>query len=345
LKQKATPALIGAFVLGGLALAVLALIFFSPILRAERSTRVLFNFDTGVTGLQVGAPVTFRGVRMGEVTSIRAVYEPKQKLFLFPVEARLTNQVALAGRAGGSMTEEQLETLRDTLVEKEGLRARMEVVSFVTGQQRIQVDFVPDAPLDLHGAPPGWWEIPTLPSKTEQIENALRELPLEEIVLEVRNVLTNLNDMLGPSGRKDSKTVRETLAAAADALRELQKDLPRLTASLDSTAATAKQTLATGKVTLEQVRLTAESAEKRVNSIADAIDRLAESGDKTLIEGRGALSNVNALTAEASPMVYELTTTLKELGAAARSIRLLATELERRPDALIRGNPAEEGTK
>jgi paraquat-inducible protein B len=345
LKQKATPALIGAFVLGALALAVLALVFFSPILRAERATRVLFNFDTGVTGLQVGAPVTFRGVRMGEVTSIRAVYDRKDKLFLFPVEARLTNQIAFAGEPQVKPTEDNIDALRKELVDKHGLRARMEVVSFVTGQQRIQVDFVPDAPLDLHGAPPGWWEIPTLPSKTEQIEKALRELPLEEIVIEVRNVLANLSDMLGPAGKKDAQTVRDTLAAATGALRQVEKDLPRLTASLDSTAAAARQTLATGRLTLEQIRLTAESAEKRVNSVADSISRLAESGDKTLSQSRNTLGHIDALTAESSPMVYELTATLKELGAAARSIRLLATELERRPDALVRGNPAEEGKR
>jgi len=80
-----------------------------------------------------------------------------------------------------------------------------------------------------------------------------------------------------------------------------------------------------------------------VNSVADAIDRLAESSDKTLSQSRRTLANIDALTAEDSPMGYELSVTLKELGAAARSIRLLATELERRPDALIRGNPAEEG--
>ncbi len=345
MKQKATPALIGAFVLGAIALAVLGLVFFTPILTAEKVTRVVFNFDTGVTGLQVGAPVTFRGVRMGEVTSVRVVYDPVKKLFLFPVEARLTNQIELVSGAHRALTDNEAIALRDRLVEKEGLRARMELISFVTGQQRIQVDFVPDAPLDLHGAPPGWWEIPTLPSKTEQIENALQELPLQEIVFEVRNVLANLNGVLGPAGVKDSKNVRDMLAAATGALRELEKDLPRVTASVDSTAVAAKQTLATGKLTLEQIRLTAAAAETRVNTVAEAIDRLAASTDKTLGQTRNTLANVDNLTGENAPLVYELTTALKELGAAARSIRLLASELEQRPDALIRGRPAEEVKK
>ena len=331
--------------LGALALAVTGLIFVSPLLTAERATRVLFNFDTGVTGLQVGAPITFRGVRMGEVTRIRAVYDPDKKIFLFPVEGRLTNQLQLAGERQESLSDAQVEALRKRLIEKGGLRARMELISFVTGQQRIQVEFIPDAPLDLHGAPPGVWEIPTLPSKTEQIENTLRELPLEEIVIEVRNVLANLNEVLGPVGEKNSRNVRDMMAAATDALRQIEKGVPRLAASVDGTAVAAKQTLAAGTLTLEQIRATAAAAEKRVNTVAEAVDRLAASSDATLDQTRKTLGNINNLTAENSPMVYELKTALQELAAAARSIRLLASELERRPDALIRGKPAEEVKK
>lgn len=345
MNQKTTPALIGAFVLGAIALAVFGLVFLTPFLTAEQATRVLFNFDSGVTGLQVGAPITFRGVRMGEVTSIRAVYDPENKMFLFPVEGRLTNQIQLSGQRARQLPEREAEALKQNLIEKQGLRARMELISFVTGQQRIQVEFIPDTPLELHGAPPGWWEIPTLPSRTEQIENTLRELPLEEIVIEVRNVLANLNEALGPVGQKDSKNVRDMLAAATDALRQIEKGLPRITASVGGTAAAAKQTFETGTLTLEQVRLTAAAAEKRVNTVAEAVDRLAASSDKTLDQTRKTLSNIDNLTAENSPMVYELATALKELAAAARSIRLLASELEKRPDAFIRGRPAEEVKK
>ena len=36
-------------------------------------------------------------------------------------------------------------------------------------------------------------------------------------------------------------------------------------------------------------------------------------------------------------MIYQITTTLKELSAAARSIRVWADYLERHPEALLRG--------
>jgi paraquat-inducible protein B len=343
MKTKTSPTLIGAFILGAIALVALGLIFLTPILRAGRATPVVFNFDSGVTGLQVGAPITFRGVKIGEVTNIRAAYDPDEKSFVFPVEGRLTERVEVLGRSERRLQDQELEALRKEIIEKFGLRARLEVISFVTGQQRVQLDFEPDTPIDLHaGTPPGWWQIPALPSRTQEIEKFVQGLPIEEIVGNLRAVLTNLNDVLGPTDAGDRKNVRDVLAAATGALGQVEKGVPRITSTLDSTAVVAKQALASGKLTLDQVRVTAESAEKRVNTIADAINRVDESGDKTLGNTRDTLRNIENLTSENSPMLYELNTALKELAAAARSIRLLAAELEKRPDALIRGRPDEE---
>ena len=343
MKSKPSPTLIGAFILGAIALVALGLIFLTPILRAGRATPVIFNFDAGVTGLQIGAPITFRGVKVGEVTNIRAAYDPDAKVFIFPVEGRLTERLEILGRKERGVAVDEIEAMRREVIDQFGLRARLEVISFVTGQQRVQLDFEPDTPIELHsGAPPGSWEIPALPSRTQELEQFVEELPIREIVTDLRAVLENLNDVLGPTEAKDRRNVRDVLAAATGALGQVEKGVPRLTSSLDSTAVVAKQALASGKLTLDQVRVVAESAEKRVNTVADAIDRLAESGDKTLGDTRNTLQNIENLTSENAPLIYELNTALKEVAAAARSIRLLATELEKRPDALIRGRPGEE---
>ena len=343
MKTKTSPTLIGAFILGAIALVALGLIFLTPILRAGRATPVIFNFDAGVTGLQVGAPITFRGVKVGEVTNIRAAYNPKAKVFLFPVEGRLTERVEIVGRKDRSAADQELASVRKEVVETFGLRARLEVISFVTGLQRVQLDFEPGTPIDFHGdAPPGWWEIPTLPSRTQELEEFLTGLPIGEIVADLRAVLENLNDVLGPTDAKDRRNVRDMLAAATGALVQVEKSMPRVTSALDSTGVAAKRTLAEGTLTLEQVRITAAAAEKRVNTVADAIDRIAESGNKTLDSTQQTLRNIENLTSENAPLIYELNTALKEVAAAARSIRLLATELERRPDALLRGRPGEE---
>ena len=61
--------------------------------------------------------------------------------------------------------------------------------------------------------------------------------------------------------------------------------------------------------------------------------RLADSTDKTLKAGRAALSVADPN----SPAAVNLANALRELAAAARSVRVLADYLERHPEALVHG--------
>ena len=61
---------IGLFAIGGLALLVMAVAsVFGGRLFAD-SERAVLHFNGSIYGLQIGAPVVFRGVRMGGVVSI-----------------------------------------------------------------------------------------------------------------------------------------------------------------------------------------------------------------------------------------------------------------------------------
>src|SRR3546814_9773207 len=63
----ALPIFIGAFVLGGLAIATAAILFFGGGRLFERTTHAVVFFEGSVAGLDIGSPVTFRGVRVGSV--------------------------------------------------------------------------------------------------------------------------------------------------------------------------------------------------------------------------------------------------------------------------------------
>ena len=62
-----------------------------------------------------------------------------------------------------------------------------------------------------------------------------------------------------------------------------------------------------------------------------------------LVQARQTLKAVEGTAGKDSPVVYNLTSTLKELSAAARSIRVWANYLERHPEALIRGKRESSG--
>ena len=75
--RRANPTVIGAFIIGAVALIVIGLLvlgrgqFFS-----DTQTFVLY-FDGSIKGLNIGAPVDFQGVRIGSVTDIHVIYDSK----------------------------------------------------------------------------------------------------------------------------------------------------------------------------------------------------------------------------------------------------------------------------
>ena len=68
--MSARPAVVGAFILGALGLAVAAILFIGGVRLFATTSRVVVFFNESVAGLDVGAPVTFNGVRIGSVQSM-----------------------------------------------------------------------------------------------------------------------------------------------------------------------------------------------------------------------------------------------------------------------------------
>src|SRR5438128_12682789 len=71
MSMRASPTLIGAFVLGASVLLVAGLLLWGGTGIFKTKYRYVMYFDTAVTGLQKGAPVVVRGVRIGDVTDVQ----------------------------------------------------------------------------------------------------------------------------------------------------------------------------------------------------------------------------------------------------------------------------------
>ncbi len=99
-----SPRAIGLFVLGGIVLAVLGLIVFGGSRFFSHGDSYVIYFDESLKGLRRGAPVTFRGVDIGQVTEIRAIYEQDTGAVRVPVtvELRPGALTLTDGMAGGS---------------------------------------------------------------------------------------------------------------------------------------------------------------------------------------------------------------------------------------------------
>jgi len=91
LSKKTSKTVIGIFVVSALALVVASvLIFGSGDFLKDRYKFVLF-FKDSVKGLNVGAPVVFLGVQVGEVKDISVIQDPLKSSFYIQVIVELTS--------------------------------------------------------------------------------------------------------------------------------------------------------------------------------------------------------------------------------------------------------------
>jgi len=88
---------------------------------------------------------------------------------------------------------------------------------------------------------------------------------------------------------------------------------------------------------VRNLNATLQNVEKMTHDVDQKVDGLTTSMEKTLEAAREALEGVDPN----SPAAVNLNSALKELAAAARSIRILADYLEQHPESLVHGKKSE----
>ena len=156
------------------------------------TTDYLLLFDSSVRGLLPGAPVTYRGIDIGQVVGISFDYLPKQQLHLdsdykqVPVLVRLT-PAALTGED----SEQTIAAMNQRLTESiaKGLRATLKTGNLLTGNLYISLDFLDNPPAATTRHIAGYQVIPTMSNGFDQIQNKvgqlldqLNSLPLKQTV-------------------------------------------------------------------------------------------------------------------------------------------------------------------
>ena len=207
--KKANPAIIGAFVIGAVALAVVAVTVWGSGKLFRRQYPCVCYFPGSVNGLSAGAPVKFRGVQIGEVSDVRLLYAQTRGSPRIPVFLKIDNERM---RGLGSKRELSLELLRELI--DQGLRARLQTQSIVTGVLYVEFDLLPGTPVEMMQEPDaGYPEIPTLPT------------PLAEATKTVSDVLAQLKKV-------DFKGLGVAAREAVDGVNRLVSN-PRMTAAVD----------------------------------------------------------------------------------------------------------------
>ena len=167
--RKSNPKRIGAFVLGGLALVIAGLLIFgSGDYFTPKDKAVLF-FTGSLGGLDVGSPVTFRGIGVGSVTGVAIHYDINEQKLLKPVFIEVDPQKFEIVR--GARNKNNIGELV-----RRGLRAQLQVQSLVTGQMSVNFEFYPDTPIRLVNTDVGVQQLPTIPSSTEVLKASVTNM-------------------------------------------------------------------------------------------------------------------------------------------------------------------------
>jgi paraquat-inducible protein B len=311
--SPAKPALVGAFVLGGLALLAAALILFAGKHLFRREVGAVSYFEGSVAGLDVGAPVTFRGVRIGSVTRIGISINLKDLSSRIPVYMEINpSGVKLEGHMG-----DDDETIRRRLLAA-GLEAQLGMDSLVTGELRVDLDLQPGAHPTYLGGNTNGDEIPSSRSKLQTLESEIAELPLKQIADNANltlNSIRRVTDQLGPR-------------------------VGPLLDSLKRTSESAHVTMDAAHVAVTHVDSLAIVGQQQVTANGDALKGLIASSDRTVRDADALVLSLNEMTAPNSRMRDDLQSTLRDLAASASSLRTFTHEIERNPsDLLKRGKP------
>jgi paraquat-inducible protein B len=320
--SKANPAVIGAFVVGAIALAIAGVVVFGSGQFFTQTTRVVAFFSADVSGLNVGAPVRFKGVQIGTVKDIRLRLPGEQRGIdaqviargiRIPVVMQIDNQ-KLSEEGGGPLDRARLKHLIDL-----GLRAQLVSESLVTGLLAVQLNFLPDTPqtyvMPPDSSPP---EIPTVPTSLEQLQSTAQAIvaKLEEIHF----------DRLVKSATEALDAVKQV--AQAPGLHSAIDDLPKVVANVNE-AVVALRTLT-------------QQIDKQEGPVFESLVRASEKAGATMEQAQSALVTFKTLVDPNAPAAVELTASLRDIGAAARSLKLLTDYLERHPSALVRGRYVED---
>jgi paraquat-inducible protein B len=299
----ARPVLVGSFVLGALALGVLAILIFGGSNLFAKNLRVVVVFKDSIAGLDVGAPVTFRGMQIGRVEGMRLHVDVKHQASWIPVHLEINlDRISWTNGPGGDRAD--LQAAVDA-----GLRAQLVSQGLVSGEASVNLDYYPGTPALRAGHPEDAFEIPTIPSGIQDLEDQLRKLDLpaigmktQQVLASMQHLLDELNGRVGPL----ADGLQATLTTTADAVHRLQSDSTRTLADID--------------------RLANESR-RQITTNGDDLDRLLKTAEQTTARADELVAELNDMSSPRG----DLQASLRDLAASASSLRSLTQDLERNP--------------
>ena len=328
MKTKVSPAVVGFFVLGALALGLFALLSFAGLHLFSKPQRFVVFFNESVHGLDLGSPVKLRGVRVGRVVDMSIRYNDKTAQSEVAVVCELSRNMII-DQTGAEVDVTDRKVIQDFV--NKGLRAQLGVVGLATGLLFVELDFY--NPVEYPATPPltdgRYLVVPSVPSAISEYQASLTEILSDLKRVDFANLSRELQGLLVDTRKQVNKVdVRELIAEWTKAAKSVQ------------TLASSPQ--------LNEAIAHFNQASQQMNAVLAKVDAqvnpTSEKLAATLVETKRAVESLNATSdalrhfVEAQQHVGgDVSQTLQHISDAADSVQRLADFLERNPNAVLSG--------
>ncbi len=322
MSRTANPVAVGLFTLVTLVLAAMLVVAFSGSNWWSPRERFTLIYDTSVRGLNVGAPVTLKGVNIGQVVDIRtSVYGDSLDVFnLVNIEIDTSTILRDDGTTRGITVEDLIDR---------GLRAQLRQQSMLTGLLYVDVDFEPGRPAQYHAMRTDYPQLPTTPTNLQQLTRDLEAVEVNRLASDLQEALSAINLLLNDP--------------------DLQALAGNVTGAVKAIEHTANELAEAGTQLAGEYTALAGSATALLDTVSQEVPELLAKLDDTLEAMRQSASNLDEFSANAaflasddSPVLYQLNSAARGINHAADQLRLLSDLLEQQPQALFYGKPRED---
>jgi paraquat-inducible protein B len=325
--KKVNPKLIGAFVLGAVALAAIGVIIFGSGKFFTETARYVLFFPGSVKGLTVGAPVTLEGVRIGTVTDLYVVFDRTTLTFHTPVYTEVIR--GKVKDVGDYLAEDAVDYDTDPekiikLLVDRGMRGQLELQSLVTGQLNVALSMHPGSEVHYVGIDKSLPEIPTIPTAFQQLTKALENIDIEGITEDLQKTLAAVEQL----------ATSPELAEAVTSLNKTLKDFGQLARNVDSRVGPLTTSI---EETLVDTRKLVNNVDTQVEPTFADLQKALNSADLALKQAKVTVASLDNVVGVDSAIMWELRNTLIELNSMARQLNALVGLLQRQPDSIIRG--------
>ncbi len=332
MSKKPSAVVIGAFVVGAVILIAGAFAIFGGAQVFAEKNRYVAVFSEPTNGLRVGANVMLNGVRIGYVADIDLVIDEVNYETETQVVLELLNE-DIRTKSGGQLDADFATRIdHETLIYDAGMRASLQMESFVTGQLNVALQLEPETEAVMRAVDPPYNEIPTIASNVQQLltnlqawfANIQETVDFEGLSRGLNNALQSIDDL----ARSDD--LRASLAGISQLVND--GDMQELAGQVGAM--------------LDEMRLASAAAGSMFNNADENVGQLIEEFRPVLRQLVAALEEIEQTLRAArsqlsgdSDQAYQLGNTMDELERAARSVREYFDYMERNPEAILRGKP------